>query len=229
MSNKEQEKQDKGLETIETTLTKSEQFIEKNQKVFMYVIGAIIVIVGLYWAFMKFYKQPREKEANSQMFVAQQSFEIDSFALALNGTVAYPGFIKIIEDYNGTKASNLAHYYAGVCYINLGKFDEAITYLKDFKTKDLLLSSEKNGLIGDAYVEKADYKSAVNYYLKATDKQFSNDFTTPIYLKKLGLVYEKLNQFEDAVKAYENIYYNYPKSSESKIIEKYIERAKLSK
>ncbi|MBN2891258.1 MAG: tetratricopeptide repeat protein [Bacteroidales bacterium] len=218
----------KGLESIESTLTKSEQFIQKNQKILTYVLLGIVAVVGLYWAFMKFYKQPREKEAISQMFVAQQNFQIDSFALALNGNAAYPGFIGIIEDYSGTAAANLSQYYTGVCYMNMGDFDKAIEYLKDFKTSDLLLGSEKNGIIGDAYVEKGDFEKAITFYKKAVSEDYKNDFTTPIYLKKLGLVYENQGQKDKALEVYENIYYNHPRSNEARTIEKYIERAKLN-
>lgn len=228
MSKKKTEEQDKGLETIESTLTKSEQFIEKNQKYIMYAVFGIVAVIGLYWAFMKYYKTPRENEANSQMFVAEQNFAADSFQLALNGNMNYPGFISIIEDYSGTKAANLANYYTGVCYMNTGEFDKAIEYLKDFKTDDLILGSEKYGLIGDAYVEKDDFQSAVKFYKQATADDFKNDFSTPIYLFKLGLVYEELGQKEDALAVYENIYYNFPKSDEARTIEKYIERVKLN-
>ncbi len=228
MSKKKNETQEKGLESIEATLTKSEQFIEKNQKYILYVIVAIVAVVGLYMLYQKFYKTPHEEEANSQMFVAQQNFEVDSFALALNGTMNYPGFIGIIEDYSGTKAANLAHYYAGVCYMNLGDFESAIEYLKDFSTHDLMLGSEKYGLIADAYVELDELEEAVKYYKHAISDDYSNDFTSPIYLKKLGLVYEALGQYSDAQSVYEQIYSEYPKSNEARTIEKYIERAKLN-
>jgi tetratricopeptide (TPR) repeat protein len=228
MSKKKNIEQEKGIESIENTLTKSEQFIEKNQKTIMYIVFGLIVIVGIYWAYMKFYKQPREKQAISQMFVAQQNFQVDSFKLALNGNLNYPGFVSIIQDYSGTKAANLANYYAGVCYMNLGQYDNAIKYLKKFNAEgDLLLGSEKYGLIGDAYVQKDQYKNAVDYYKDASSSDYSNDFTTPIYLKKLGLVYEKLGKYNEALKVYQNIYNNYPNSNEARTIEKYIERAKL--
>ncbi len=228
MSNKKNTEEDKGLEAIESTLTKSEQFIEKNQAKIMYAILGLVAIVGLYWAFVKFYKLPRETEANSQMFVAQQNFEADSFNLALNGNMNYPGFLAIVDDYSGTKSANLAHYYIGVCYLNLGNYDNAIEYLKDFKTDDLLLGSEKYGIIGDAYVEKGDYQNAVKFFKQATDSEFSNEFTTPLYLKKLGLVYEELKQYQDAADVYQNIYDNYSKSNEARTIEKYLDRAKAS-
>ncbi len=226
-NNKNTTTEGKGLESIETTLTKSEQFIEKNQKYLIYALIGVIALVGIYLAYNRLYKQPREAEAISQMFVAQLNFEADSFALAINGNVTYPGFIEIIDSYGGTKAANLAHYYTGVSYLQMGDFDKAIEYLKDFKTKDLLLASEKNGCIADAYVEKGELEKSISYYKKAASSEYKNDFTTPIYLKKLGLVYEKLNQNDKALKVYEEIYYNFPKSNEARTIEKYIERTKL--
>ncbi len=227
MSSKKKKEQDKGLESIESTLTKSEQFIEKNQKILMYIILAIVAVAGIYWAYQRLYQQPRENEALSQMFVAERNFQKDSFNLALNGNLNYPGFLGIKDDYSGTKASNLANYYIGVCYLNLGKFDNAIEYLKKFDTDDLLLGSERYGIIGDCYVEKDNMDNAVKYYQKATSSDYSNEFTTPLYLKKLGLVYEKLGQYKNAADVYQKIYDNFPKSNEARTIEKFIDRAKL--
>ena len=227
-SKKNKEEKGQGFKSIEEGLSKSERFIEKNQKLIIYALAVLVVVVGLYWAYMKFYKQPRENEAIEQMFVAQQNFEVDSFALALNGDAAYPGFIQIIDDYSGTKAANLANYYIGVCYMNIGEFDKAIEYLKDFKTSDKILASEKIGLIGDAYVEKGEYEKSIKYYKNASSKDYSNNFSTPIFLKKLGLVYEKLERYEEALEVYEEVYFNYPRSNEARTIEKYVERTKLN-
>ena len=215
-----------GLENVENVLSKTEQFIEKNQKLLMGIILGVLIIVGGYWAFQKFYKKPLEKEALSQIFVAEQYFEVDSFKLALNGDGMYPGFVDIIEDYKNTKVGNLAKYYAGVSFLNIEQYDKAIEYLSDFKTKDPLLASETKGIIGDAYVEKGEYDKAIEYYLHATNNH-ENDFTTPIYLKKLGLVYEEKGNFENALAVYENILNNYSKSMEANSIEKYIARAKI--
>lgn len=226
MSNKKVETQDKTVENIQTTLSNTEQFIEKNQKTLLYILGAIVILAALYWAYVRYYKSPREVDANNQMFVAQQLFDVDSFALALNGNMNYPGFIGITEDYSGTKSANIANYYAGICYFNLGDLDNAFKYTKKFHTSDKFLGSEKWGLLGDICVNQDKYQDAVNYYKKAVSREYSNVFTTPIFLKKLGLVYEKLNNKQEALKVYEKIYYGYPQSNEARTIEKYIERVK---
>jgi len=218
---------DKSVENIENVLSKSEQFIEKNQKILLYIVAGLLIIVSAYWAYLKFYKSPRENDAVAQMFVAQRSFEKDSFNLALNGNVNYPGFLGIIEDYSGTKAANLANFYAGVCYLNLGNYDQAIDYLMDFSTDDIILASEKYGAIGDSYVQKDMIDQAIKYYKKAVDDDYSNDFTTPIYLKKLALAYEHQGNYQEAFNAYEKIYKEHPQSQEAKTIQKYMERAKM--
>lgn len=224
--NKKNQSED-GLQNIENTLSKTEQFIEKNQKILLGIMAGILVVVGGYWLYNEYVKKPAEQEALSQMFVAERNFEVDSFKLALNGYQTYPGFVQIADDYSGTKAGNLAKYYAGVCYINLGEYDKAIEYLKKFKTSDIMLGTISKGLIGDAYLEKGDMENAINFYKQATGKNI-NDFSTPIYLKKLGLIYEEKGDYKNALAVYEKIYDNHKKSQEARTIKKYIERAKLN-
>ena len=177
MSNKTEE----NLENVESALYRSEKFIEKNQKMLTIFIAAMVVVVGGYLSYQKFYKAPLENEAQAQMFVAERYFERDSFNLALNGDVNYPGFIGVIEDYSSTSTANLANYYAGVCYYRLNDFDNAIVHLQNFKSSDIMLNPIAKGLLGDAYSEKNDLNKAVSYYMEAAEAN-SNDFTTPMFL-----------------------------------------------
>lgn len=225
MAKKEVKKTD-SLENVESALSKTEQFIENNQKTLMYIILGIVIIVGGYWSYMKFYKNPLEEEVKSQMFIAERYFEKDSFNLALNGDANYPGFIQIIEDYGSTKTGNLANYYAGICYMNLKEYDNAIEYLSDFKTSDLLLQPITYGAIGDAYLENGETTKAIEYYKKASSSN-KNEFTTAIYLKKLGQLLENEGKYKEALAAYEEIFTEYSKSTEARTIEKYIARVKV--
>jgi len=215
-----------GLESVEGALTKTEHFIEKNQKGLMIAVLAIVIIVGGYWAFMKFVKEPKEEQAKSQMFFAENYFEVDSFALALNGDGNYSGFLKIATDFSSTKAGNLANYYSGICYLHLGDYDNAIKYLEEFETSEMLLSSISKGAIGDAYIEKGEIDKGIEYYKKAVIAN-PNEFTTPIYLKKLGLTYEKQGKYQEALTSYNEIFTEYSTSTEARTIEKYIARVKI--
>jgi tetratricopeptide (TPR) repeat protein len=215
------------LQDIESALTKTEQFIEDYQQKIIYGIGIIVLVVVVYLAFTRFYLKPRDKEAQSQMYMAEQYFEKDSFNLALNGDGNYLGFLDIIEDYSMTKAGKLARYYAGISYLHMGQFDDAIDYLNKFKTKDILLGSVAIGALGDAYLEKGLDSKALSQYEKAVT--FSdNEMTAPIYLMKAGKLSESLGNQEKALEYYEQIREKYPNSTEGRQVDKYIARVSLA-
>jgi tetratricopeptide (TPR) repeat protein len=223
---KEKELQgDKNIQAVEHALSKTEQFIEKNQKVLMYVVAGIILLVGGYMAFKKFYIAPRDKDAQAQMFNAEKYFEKDSLKLALNGDGNHTGFLDIIDEYGMTQSADLAHYYAGMCYLKLGQYQEAIDQLESFDGDDQIVSSMAIGAIGDAQMELGDNEKALKSYLKAADNN-DNLFTTPLFLMKAGLTYELMGNYAEAKKLYERIQKDYFKSFESREIEKYIARAK---
>jgi len=225
MSKDNELKGDKNIGAVEEALSKTEHFIEKNQKIIMYIVGAIIIIVGGYMAFNKFYLGPKEKDAQSQMFWAERYFEKDSLKLALNGDGTNLGFIDIIDEFGMTKSAKLAHYYAGMCYLKMGQYEEAIENLKKFNLGDQIISAMAIGAMGDAYMELNDNDNALKYYLKAADKN-SNLFSTPLFLMKAGWTYELMGKYDEALKLYERIQKDYYKSYESHEIEKYIARAK---
>ncbi len=221
---KQTDKTDKQFAQIEETLTKTEQYIEDNQKSLTVIAGAIVAIVAIYLGFTNFYLEPLEQEAHADMYMAEIYFEKDSFNLALNGDGQYLGFLDIVDEYSLTNAGNLANYYAGLCYLHTAQSEDAIEYLSDFSSDDIILSTLALGCIGDAYLELEDNSSALKYYEKAADNA-SNDFTTPRYLMKQAIVLEMDEEFEDALKIYNQIKQDYSKSQIAQDIEKYIVRA----
>lgn len=218
--------QEDNLEELESALTKTERFIEENQKMISIVIGAIVIVVAGYLAFNKFYLQPKEEEALSQMFMAENYFEKDSFNLAINGDGNYLGFLDIIDDYGITKSANRAKYYAGISYLRLGQYEDAIDYLKKFKTSDLLLAPVKEGAIGDAMLEMGKKEDALSQYKKAYNES-ENELTTPVYKMKAASLLESMNNFADALELYEEIKKDFPESAEAATIDKYIARVKI--
>ncbi len=211
------------VESLDNALTKSEQFIEQNQKSLTIIIVAILVIVSIYFGYKRFYLAPMEKEAQSQIYAAEYNFEKDSFRLALNGNDNDLGFLDIANKYSVTKTGNLANYYAGICYRQLGDYQKAIEHLKKFDAGDVLVTPIAYGAIGDCYVELNQLKEGAKYYEKAAGYS-EDEFTTPIFLKKAGMVYEELKQNDKAVKLYTTIKEKYPKSQEAREIEKDIAR-----
>lgn len=210
-----------GFQSVENALSRTEQYIEENQKSLTIIILAIVVVVGGYLGYKKFYLEPSNRDAQASMYVAENYFEQDSFQLALDGDGANFGFLDVIDEYSITKAANLAHYYAGICYMRTGDFEEAIDHLEKFDAEDIMIASLALGALGDCNLELGNKEDAVSFYLKAGARK-KNSFTSPIFLKKAGLVLEDLEQYDKALKAYRTIKQDYPGTDEGKIIDKYI-------
>ena len=176
--------------------------------------------------YQKFIVDPKEDEATNDMFVAQQTFQkaVDGtksdslFTLALKGSEGKMGFVDIAEKYSGTDAGNLANYYTGIAYLNTGKYTEAITYLEKFKSDDAILSVLAIGAIGDAHSQKNEPKVALDFYIKAAEKN-KNDFTTPRFLLKAGQTSLAIGNKADALKYFNQIKENYETSSEGSTID----------
>lgn len=205
---------------------KKGSFVQENTKSLLFIAGAIVVLIGIYFWYQNVYLKNRAEEAASQMFKAEQFIGTDSLAnKAINGEGGYPGLEKIAEEYNNTKSANLANLYLGGIYLRKGEYQKATEALGKYTaTGSPIADPLALGLLGDAYSELKDFKQAATYYKKAADKS-DNKFTTPMFLKKLGLVNENLKDFKAAEEAYTKIKTQYPESQEATLIDEYIARA----
>ncbi|HEY5511382.1 MAG TPA: tetratricopeptide repeat protein [Prolixibacteraceae bacterium] len=211
------------LKEVEHALTTAELFFEKNAKLISIIFGAAVVLALLLLATHRFYTIPHEAKAKEQIFTAEQYFEKDSFNLALNGDGNYPGVLDIIDNYGRTPAGNLAKYYAGISYLHLGKYKEAIEYLEGFKTDDILLKPITAGAIGDAWAEQGNKEKAVKYYAEAAEIS-TNNFTTPVFLLKEGRMFEMMGNKVKALSTYKLIKDKYGDTNEGRMADKYIAR-----
>src|SRR5690606_20703794 len=204
----------------------SGSFIQENQKSLVFILGGIVVLVLLYLGYQRFYLAPRAETAADQLFKAETYATVDSLQQrAFDGDGSYPGFKEIAEEYENTKSANIANAYLGGLYLRQGKYQEAINALEKYSnTGSTILDPLVSGLLGDAYSELKDYKKAASYYKKAAEKN-TNLFTSPLLLKKLGLVYEAQSDFKQALEAYKRIQSDFPESHEATSIESYIARA----
>lgn len=215
---------EENIQAVEEALSKTEQFIEDNQKPILTVIGVLVLLILAYFGFQRFYLQPKDVNAQEQIFMAEKYFEQDSLDLALNGDGIYPGFLDIIDDYKWTKSANLAKYYTGIIYMKQGNFEEAINYLEGFDGGDELVQPMALGAMGDCYLELGEPDKAIAHYLKAADYS-ENDVTSPAFLMKAAWVNELNENYDQAVKLYNRIKEEYSKSQEAREIDKYIAHA----
>jgi TolA-binding protein len=196
---------------------------EKNKKNINTVVTIALALIVGYFAYEKLYKEPREEKAGTAVAFAQRYFEADSLNLALNGDGQHQGFLKIIKKYDGTATENICHYYAGVCYLRMGDFKNAIKHLEDFDGKGTVFSLAAWGSLGDAYMETKNAKKGIEYYEKASSDK-NNTVYTPIYLYRLGIAYEMEGKTEDAKKTYQRIKNDYPNSEQARDMDKYLAR-----
>jgi tetratricopeptide (TPR) repeat protein len=209
------------FENVEQSLTKAELFFEQNRNPLLIAAAVILGVALLYYVYAQYIVKPQEEEAQEMIFMAQKYFEQDSLKLALNGDGPNMGFIDIADEYSSTKAGNLASYYAGVCYLNLGDFENAIIYLDEFSGDDEIISVVAKGAIGDAFLELNQPEEALEYYTTAT-KVNKNEFVIPIYLQKAAQTAEILNDYKGALRFYERIKKEFPESREASDIDKQI-------
>ena len=214
------------FESLDSTANKSEQWILKNQNIILTFIGVISLSVLSYLGYERFISDPNEKEAISELNKAQYFFELalvsnesDSlFRLALNGGEGKYGFLDIVKEYSGTKASNLANYSIGMSYLNLKEYDNAIIYLEKFKSDDILLKSISLGTIGDCFSELNQPDEAFEYYQKAF-KHNENIYTTPKYLFKAALIGSEIGKYRSSIDFLNRIKDEFPDSYESSLVE----------
>ncbi len=165
-------------------------FWEKYANILLYAVGAIILAIAGWWLYKELVVKPKQVEAVAAMWQAEQQFGRDSFQLALNDPGGgFDGFLAIADKFSGTPAGNMAHYYAGICYLQSGDYDNAIAQMEQFDCVGDLLPAMKYGVMGDAYAEKEDFDNALKYYDKAADAA-ENDLLATYFLKKLGMLHE---------------------------------------
>jgi tetratricopeptide (TPR) repeat protein len=227
MSNKKQNtKENEPVAEIVEGIVKVEDFFKKYKNIFIYVGGGLALIVAIYFGYKEFVTKPAISTALEKMIIPQNYFEKDSFRLALKGQgLLEPGFESIADEYSSTPSGNLANFYAGVCCLKLGEYQQAIDYFGKFNADDEIFAARALANIGNCYVELGELENAVKYFEKAAHKK--DNLLSPTYLMKATAVYEKLGQYSKALKLYEEIKYKYAESLEANSIDKYIERVKI--
>lgn len=222
--------------TLDETASKSEQWVEKNSKVLFIGLILVAVIIFGYLGYNKFIKAPKEIEAANELAYSKKFFDQaqantvlnDSlYKLALDGADGQYGLLDIIDNYGSTNAGNLAKYMAGISYLRMDDYENAITQLSDFSTDDEIIGSQALGNIGDAFADINQPEQALEYYEKAASYK-SNDFTSPLYLLKAGKTALELENFKKAQTLFTKIKEDYSKSDEAVDIDMYINRAKLA-
>jgi len=206
-----------------------ESFWMKNKNIIMGVAAAVILVVGGYFLYKTYVLAPKEEKAAETMFKAEEYFRNDSLGTALNGDAQNKGFLYVIKNYDGTKAANLAHFYAGVIYLKSHDFNNAVKHLQDFSTDSRQIQMIAYGRLGDAYSELGKKQEAVDSYKKAGQYFQADEFNSSEFLFRAGYLLESMGKNQEAVDLYKQIKEKFPKTEKGYSIDKYIYRLSVEK
>lgn len=219
------EKQDE----INETFTKVQGIWEKFQKQILAVVAILVIGVGGWYGYNEYIIKPKEEKAADALFKAQQFFAIDSSNLVLNGDGQNKGVLFILKNYGGTKSANLCNYYAGVSYLKLGNFNNAVKYLKDFSTPAKQIQLMAYGCLGDAYAELNKKEEAIENYKKAATTFDSDENNSAEYLFRAALLLETTGKTKEALDLYKELKEKFPKTEKGFQADKYIYRLSIEK
>jgi len=201
--------------------------IKKNQQLIVYLLAGVLIAVAGFFGYSELYQKPLEAKAADAMYVAEKYFANDSSELVLKGDGTSKGVLYIIKEFSGTKAANLAKYYAGMSYYRLKDYNKAIEYLKDFSTNAKQVQAVAYGSIGDAYSELKKNEDAIEYYKKAGTHFPEDEAISSEYLFRAASFLELNGKNDAALEIYKQIKQDYPKSEKGFSIDKYINRLQI--
>jgi len=213
--------------TLDESASKSEAWVSQNQNIILGVIAVIAVTVLGYLGYQQWVQKPLEREASNELYYAQRYFDQalitqqsqDSlFTLALEGAEGKYGFVEIAEQYAGTKAADLAAYGAGLSYLHLGQFEQAVSYLSGFKTDDALMQALALGALGDAQSELGDKEAGLKSYVAAASHS-NNEFSAPRFWFKAGVLAQELGQTGSAIEYFKTVSDQYPNAVEASSVD----------
>lgn len=217
------------LEETNETFARVQGFWEKFQKPLLAGLAAIVVIIGGWYGYNEYIAKPKEEKAAESLFKAQQYFSVDSSNLVLNGDGQSKGVLYVINNFGGTRAGNLAHYYAGVSYLKLGDFNNAVKHLKDFSTDAQQIKLLAYGCLGDAYSELNRKEDAISSYKKAATTFEKDENNSAEYLFRAALLSESSGKSKEALDLYRELKEKFPKTEKGVQADKYIYRLSIEK
>lgn len=191
---------------------------DKKTKLVAYLVGGLIALILLYFAYRQFIWKPANEKSKDAYWVGLNYAAKDSTDLAIEELEP------VVKKYDGKIGGENAQFILARQYMAKGEFKKALDLLKDVEANDTYVASMAVGLQGDCHSEMKDYEKAFKLYLEASGIN-ENEMTTPMYLFKAGLCAEKNKNFEQAAECYIKIRDDYSGFGNQKAIEKYIARA----
>ena len=189
-------------------------FYDQHKQALIGGFVALIILVASLVGY-NFYSESQEEKASALLNMAEQKFLENNYDAALKGDDAdfTIGFEQIANAYSGTKAGNLAHYYAAVSEFKLGNSEVALSYINEYSVPE--------GIMGiNALVLKASLEEDLELFAAAakTHQQAANwdknETTTPYHLYKAAWNFSKAGNIAQAKALLSTIEQEYPTATE---------------
>jgi predicted negative regulator of RcsB-dependent stress response len=207
----------------QVVVDRAKDFWGRYGKMVLIASAAVILLCGGSLAYKYLVKGPNEEKAVEAMFKAEEYYRVDSLKPALNGDGINAGFLKIINNYGGTKAGNLARFYAGDIYLKTGDFNNAVKYLKDFSTDANQVQARAYKLLGDAYAEQGKNADALSSYKKAAHHFEKDDANSSEYLFMAAYFADRVMKDKDeAIDLFKELKEKYSRTEKGFEAEKYL-------
>ena len=203
-------------------LAKAQDFWTRYQKQITVALAVVVLAVGGWFGYKNFIQKPKNTKAYDVMFKAEEYYRMDSLQKALNGDGLNWGFVKVIKEYGGTDAGNLAKFYAGDASLRTGDFNNAVKYLKDFSSSAKQVQARAYKLLGDAYSELGKNDDAISSYKKAASHFTEDRFNSAEYLFFAASLSEKSGKNKEAIELYKEVKDKYPETTAANESEKYL-------
>ena len=207
----------------QVVVDRAKDFWGRNSKIILIASAAVIILCGGYLAYKYLVKAPKEEKAIEAMFKAEEYYRVDSLNMALNGDGINAGFLKVIKNYGGTRAGNLAKFYAGDIYLKQGNYSNAVKYLKDFSTDAKQVQARGYKLLGDAYAEQGKNSDALSNYKKAAHHFEKDEENSSEYLFMAAYFADRVmkNQ-KEAIDLFQELKKKYSKTQRGYDVDKYL-------
>jgi len=203
----------------------------KSFRILTIAISSVALIILGYLGYREFMWKPENEKSKASYYVAlnaitnenQNATADTSKASAKNDPIKK--LQKSVKKYDGKIGGEVSKYLLATQYMRKGKYKEAITLLESVSVEDTYVSVQVVGLQGDCQSELNKFEDAYELYKTAATMN-ANNFTSPMYLFKAGLVAEQLKKYDLAKSHFETIAVQYPKSfyAKEKNLEAYIAR-----
>jgi predicted negative regulator of RcsB-dependent stress response len=206
----------------EEIMAKAQDFWTRYQKQITVVLAVIVLGVGGWYGYKNFVVKPKAEKAVDAMYKAEEYYKLDSLQKALNGDGINAGLLKVISNYGGTAAANLAHLYAGDCFLRTGDFNNAVKHLKEFSSSDKMYQARAYKLLGDAYSELGKNDEAISSYRKAGNHFTEDQHNSAEYLFFAASLADKTGKTKEAIELYKEVRDKFPGTTAAGESEKYL-------